>query len=117
MFSLSVIALVAEVLSRRKFELTTLENVNTHVSPLQKSLSRIELPSVLFFLGILMTVAALESLGIVFNLGNSVQKAIPINIFVILLGAGSAIIDNVPLRVFSSVNPELFSHTLQLFII
>jgi Na+/H+ antiporter NhaD/arsenite permease-like protein len=55
------------------------------------------MPSILFFLGILMTVAALESLGIVFNLGNSVQKAIPINIFVILLGAGSAIIDNVPL--------------------
>jgi Na+/H+ antiporter NhaD/arsenite permease-like protein len=55
------------------------------------------MPSILFFLGILMTVAALESLGIVFNLGKSVQESIPINFFVLLLGAGSAVIDNVPL--------------------
>ena len=40
---------------------------------------------------------ALESLGIVFNLGKSVQESIPINFFVLLLGAGSAVIDNVPL--------------------
>ena len=55
------------------------------------------MPSILFFLGILMTVAALESLGLVFTFGNDVQKTIPIDLFVILLGAGSAVIDNVPL--------------------
>ena len=44
-----------------------------------------------------MTVAALESLGLVFNLGSTIQQAIDINLFVLLLGAGSAIIDNVPL--------------------
>ena len=44
-----------------------------------------------------MTVAALESLGLVFNLGKNIQESIPINFFVILLGFGSAVIDNVPL--------------------
>ena len=44
-----------------------------------------------------MTVAALESLGLVFNLGKNIQESIPINLFVILLGFGSAVIDNVPL--------------------
>ena len=68
-----------------------------HSSPTFGALSKIEMPSILFFLGILMTVAALESLGLVFTFGNDVQKTIPIDLFVILLGAGSAVIDNVPL--------------------
>jgi Na+/H+ antiporter NhaD/arsenite permease-like protein len=56
------------------------------------------MPSILFFLGILMTVAALESLGLIFMFGKSViYSGIDINIFILLLGAGSAIIDNVPL--------------------
>ena len=103
MLSLAIVTLVAEILSAREFslnQLSTSKNNETSghsSSPVFRALSKIEMPSILFFLGILMTVAALESLGIVFNLGNSVQKAIPINIFVILLGAGSAIIDNVPL--------------------
>jgi Na+/H+ antiporter NhaD/arsenite permease-like protein len=68
-----------------------------HPSPTFKSLSKIELPSLLFFLGILMTVAALESLGMVFQFGNSVQAVMNTEVFVLLLGAASAIIDNVPL--------------------
>ena len=55
------------------------------------------MPSILFFLGILMTVAAMESLGIIFNFGQSVSSTMPENLFITLLGAGSAIIDNVPL--------------------
>jgi Na+/H+ antiporter NhaD/arsenite permease-like protein len=62
-----------------------------------KALSRIEMPSVLFFLGILMTVAAMESLGLIFGFGQQVSAVIPENVFVTLLGASSAIIDNVPL--------------------
>ena len=44
-----------------------------------------------------MTVAGLESLGIIFNLGKNVQEVMHIDLFVMLLGVGSAIIDNVPL--------------------
>jgi Na+/H+ antiporter NhaD/arsenite permease-like protein len=103
MLSLAIVTLFGEIFSSRKFSLNTLDDKSTidenshSSSPIFKALSRIEMPSILFFLGILMTVAALESLGIVFNLGKSVQESIPINYFVILLGFGSAVIDNVPL--------------------
>jgi len=103
MLSLAIVTLVGEVLSSRQFSLHSLSNdsssesENHSNSPIFRALSKIEMPSILFFLGILMTVAALESLGIVFNLGKSVQESIPINFFVLLLGAGSAVIDNVPL--------------------
>ena len=95
MLSLGVVSLIAEFMSNKEFSLTNVENHNN--SPTFKALSKIEMPSILFFLGILMTVAALESLGLVFNLGKNIQESIPINLFVILLGFGSAVIDNVPL--------------------
>ena len=103
MLSLAIVTLVGEILSSKQFRLDQLnelpQNQNTahSASPIFKALSKIEMPSILFFLGILMTVAALESLGLVFNLGSTIQQAIDINLFVLLLGAGSAIIDNVPL--------------------
>lgn len=103
MLSLSIVALVAEIISSRQFSITSVEGQlekqeqSHHSSPTFGALSKIEMPSILFFLGILMTVAALESLGLVFTFGNDVQKTIPIDLFVILLGAGSAVIDNVPL--------------------
>lgn len=105
MLSLAVVSLVAEVISNRKFSITSLEGElgtddggghGAH-SPTFKALSKIEMPSVLFFLGILMTVAALESLGMVFEFGASVNESINTDVFVMLLGAGSAVIDNVPL--------------------
>ena len=103
MLSLAVVSLVAEIVSNRKFSLTDPtqhgESGAGHGahSPTMKALARIEMPSILFFLGILMTVAALESLGMIFTFGGDVRAAIPDNLFVILLGAGSAVIDNVPL--------------------
>ena len=50
-------AAVAEFLSNRKFKLSNAEDNNgeSHHSPLHKSLSKIEMPSLLFFLGILTT--------------------------------------------------------------
>ena len=45
-----------------------------------------------------MTVAAMESAGLIFNFGQDVKNAgISENIFVTMLGLASAIIDNVPL--------------------
>ena len=95
MFSLGVVSLVAEFISNRQFSLAD-SHSHGH-GPTFKALSRIEMPSILFFLGILMTVAALESLGIIFTFGQDVNAAMPQSLFVILLGVGSAIIDNVPL--------------------
>ena len=69
---------------------------------MHKSLSKIELPSILFFLGILLAVAALESLGMLFSFADSMNTAIPnTDIVIMLLGIGSAVIDNVPLVAFN----------------
>ncbi len=99
MFSLSVFAIIAELLSNRMIKLTYGGQSNEiHTTgPTLKALSKIEMPSILFFLGILMTVAALESLGLIYQFGGAVNASIPQSLFVLLLGVGSAIIDNVPL--------------------
>lgn len=97
MLSLGIVSLVAEFLSNRQFSMTSLGDHGHAHGPTFRALSKIEMPSILFFLGILMTVASLESLGLIFEFGNSVNAQIPENLFVTLLGVGSAVIDNVPL--------------------
>jgi Na+/H+ antiporter NhaD/arsenite permease-like protein len=103
MLSLGIVSLVAEIVSHRQFSITKIESANqedsahAHNSPTFRALTKIEMPSILFFLGILMTVAALESLGLIFEFGASVQAQMDNNIFIMLLGVGSAVIDNVPL--------------------
>ncbi len=101
MLSLAVVATFAEIFSKAKINITSVdEESDAHqtASPVHKSLSKIELPSILFFLGILLAVAALESLGILFNFAEGLNQAIPnTDIVVGLLGIGSAVIDNVPL--------------------
>ncbi len=101
MLSLAVVATFAEIFSKAKINITSFdEESDAHqtASPVHKSLSKIELPSILFFLGILLAVAALESLGLLFNFAEGLNEAIPNTDFVIgLLGIGSAVIDNVPL--------------------
>jgi Na+/H+ antiporter NhaD/arsenite permease-like protein len=108
MLSLGVVWLVSEYIHPE--EDFTEERRNMYSA--HKALSRIELSSILFFLGILMAVAALESLvfGTVMAEGKEIQvgtlryvaesldRAIPNqDIVVMLLGVASAIIDNVPL--------------------
>lgn len=69
-----------------------------HLYSAHTALSRIEMSSILFFLGILMAVASLESIGILNTLARFLDASIPNqNIVVLLLGVFSAIIDNVPL--------------------
>lgn len=102
MLSLGIFSMVAEIVSNRQFTLTdhgdAEQGHSGHASsPTFKALSKIEMPSILFFLGILMTVAALESLGMIYIFGQSVNESMSTNVFVTLLGAGSAIVDNVPL--------------------
>lgn len=115
MLSLGIVALVAEFISARQFSITdknaAADPHSGHMqSPTFRALSKIEMPSILFFLGILMTVAALESLGMIFLFGQDVQAAMSQDLFVLLLGAGSAVIDNVPLVAASMgmFNPNEF---------
>ena len=90
LIGLSVLWIVTELLQKNK----AFENKITVTNALRK----IDIPSVLFFLGILVAVAALESTGLLTSLAATLSKSVgnlkPIAIF---LGLFSAIIDNVPL--------------------
>lgn len=101
MLSLAVVAVFAEIYSKSKISLSNIDSesqAHAHHSPVHAALSKIEMPSILFFLGILMAVAALESLGMLFNFAQVMNKAIPNSDIVVgILGFASAIIDNVPL--------------------
>ncbi|MCB9809315.1 sodium:proton antiporter NhaD [Candidatus Nomurabacteria bacterium] len=98
MLSLALFTIVAEIISNREFTMAGVtSDIGSHRSPVHSALTKIEMPSLLFFLGILMTVAALESLGLIFKLGQSVEASIGTDFFVIILGFASAIVDNVPL--------------------
>ncbi len=101
MLSLAVVAAFAELYSSAKFSLSNIdETADDHAihSPVHAALTKIELPSILFFLGILMAVGALESLGLLFNFAGQLTQAIPnMDIVVSLFGVISAVIDNVPL--------------------
>ncbi|RAJ13515.1 sodium:proton antiporter NhaD [Olleya aquimaris] len=112
MLALGVVAIFAEIYSSAKFSLTEFHaeesDAHAHHSPVHHSLSKIEMPSILFFLGILMAVAALESLGILFGFASTLKESMPMmgtelhgegvsDLVILLLGIGSAVIDNVPL--------------------
>lgn len=105
MLALGVVWLVSEYIHPEE----DFSKERRHLYSAHKALSRIEISSILFFLGILMAVAGLESLvfGVAENgdpvgtlryLAEVLQAAIPNqDVVVILLGIFSAIIDNVPL--------------------
>ena len=101
MLSLAFVATFAEIFSKTKFSSSKKDksfNINESHSPVHVALTKIELPSILFFLGILMAVGALESLGLLFNFATVLTELIPNTDMVISLFAViSAVIDNVPL--------------------
>jgi Na+/H+ antiporter NhaD/arsenite permease-like protein len=62
------------------------------------ALRKIDTSSILFFLGILLSIAALEVTGVLTNLAGWMDNSIGnINVISILIGLCSAIVDNVPL--------------------
>lgn len=62
------------------------------------ALRKIDSPSILFFLGILLAVSALQSTGILTSIANLLDRSIGnISIITIIIGFLSSIVDNVPL--------------------
>ena len=101
MLSLAVVSIIAE-----SFNAKLAGPSDGHHSPIHHALAKIEMPSILFFLGILMAVGALEALGIVFGVGQWLVSTFEnvdwvlfggLDIVVFVLGFLSAAIDNVPL--------------------
>lgn len=91
--SLSVLWIVTEVMYDRKRAME--ESIKNRVS---KVVKHIDMPTILFFLGILMSVAGLQSAGILSSaadfLNRTVREVFPIASAV---GVMSSVIDNVPL--------------------
>lgn len=104
MFSLGIVWLISEYIHPGE----DFSREEKEVLSARHALSRIEMSSIIFFLGILAAVAALESAAVMGHGGHMIgllnyaaeglDAAIPnIDLVVIVLGFFSAIIDNVPL--------------------
>ncbi|MGZ8509120.1 MAG: sodium:proton antiporter NhaD [Chitinophagaceae bacterium] len=92
LFGLSILWVVTEMIHKDKYDED--KDVYSVVSALRKA----DVPSVLFFLGILVAISALESTHILSDLASYMDDTIGnLNIIVISIGLLSAIIDNVPL--------------------
>jgi len=91
--ALGIIWVYTEVMYHRKRNIE--EPVKCRVS---KVLKHIDMPTILFFLGILMAVAALESAGVLSDLAAALNEHVR-NIYAIdsLIGILSSVVDNVPL--------------------
>lgn len=92
LFGLGVMWVVTELIHKKKEE-----NIKTHLS-VYSALTRIDTTSILFFLGILLCIAALQTTGILTIsadfLSNTVKNESAI---AIIFGLLSSVIDNVPL--------------------
>jgi len=92
LFSLGVMWLITEFIHSGK---DTLDKDNLSVN---HAIRKIDTPSILFFLGILISVAALQSAGVLTDVAAKLNAVVGNQkLVVVCLGVLSAIIDNVPL--------------------
>lgn len=92
LFSLGVMWLLTEMIHSEK------DTMDKDALSVNFAIRKIDTPSILFFLGILVSVAALQTSGILINAANSLNQLIGNQkIIVMVLGILSAVIDNVPL--------------------
>ncbi len=92
LFGLGILWLLTELVHKNK------KPDDKNSFSIAQALQRIDMPSILFFLGILLSVSALESVGQLKHLAQWVNGAIG-NVYGIVMSIGliSAIVDNVPL--------------------
>jgi len=92
LFGLGVLWIITELIHNKKEQ--DEKNTLSVVAALQK----IDVPSILFFLGILIAVAALQATGLLTQVAHFLNTHIGnLNIIVSIIGVLSAFIDNVPL--------------------
>ena len=90
---LGVLWTVTEIFNRHLDESDPMAKRVTHL------LSRIDMSTILFFLGVLMSVACLQTVGVLTTLGEGLNTAFRGNCYLTtgIIGALSSIVDNVPL--------------------
>lgn len=92
LLGLGVLWTVTEIIHKRKND-----EVKSGLS-VAGALQRVDTPSILFFLGILLAISALESKGLLHGLAEQMDHAIGnLNLITMSIGVASAIVDNVPL--------------------
>lgn len=92
LFGLGILWLVGDIVHRHK------DDELKHPLMLAHALSRIDMSSLVFFIGILLSVATLEHAGILKSLAGWLDAAVGRqDLIVLIIGIASAIVDNVPL--------------------
>jgi NhaD family Na+/H+ antiporter len=92
LLGLGLLWVIVEILHSNKDE------VDRKFYTVTYALRKIDAPSILFFLGILLAIAALESTGLLTSLAGFLDSKIKdVNIIVLSIGLISSIVDNVPL--------------------
>jgi len=92
LLGLGILWIITELLHKEKAE-----EVKHSLSVVQ-ALQKIDAPSILFFLGILISIAALQSVGVLTELAHwMTNKFHNENLIIISIGLASSVIDNVPL--------------------
>jgi Na+/H+ antiporter NhaD/arsenite permease-like protein len=92
MMGLGIMWAITEVLHHQK------DTQDKHFLSVLYALRKIDTPSILFFLGILISVASLQSIGALMSVAQQLDQQIgnP-TIIVVIIGVLSSIVDNVPL--------------------
>ncbi|MFM2111353.1 MAG: hypothetical protein RLZZ271_13 [Pseudomonadota bacterium] len=92
LFGLGILWLVGDLIHRNK------EDEYRHQFTLGHALSRIDMSSLVFFVGILLAVATLEHTHLLASLAKWLDATVGrLDIIVVLIGIVSAVVDNVPL--------------------
>ncbi|MBO9199493.1 MULTISPECIES: sodium:proton antiporter NhaD [Niastella] len=92
LMGLGIMWVITEILHHKK------DTQDKHFLSVLYALRKIDTPSILFFLGILISVAALQSIGALLNVAAHLNERISNpSLLVIIIGVLSSIVDNVPL--------------------
>jgi Na+/H+ antiporter NhaD/arsenite permease-like protein len=111
MFGLGVLWLAADILHKKKSS-----EEKAHFT-LVHALSRIDMPSVIFFVGILLAVATLQHAGILTSIANWLSEVIgDLSVIVILIGLASSLVDNVPMVAASMSMFSMTDHPTDSFL-
>ena len=92
LLGLGVLWIITEIIHRKETE----HNKDLHIASI---ISRIDTPSILFFLGILLAVSGLQSAGHLSLLANGLNETFAGNFLIIdvVIGVLSSVVDNIPL--------------------
>jgi Na+/H+ antiporter NhaD/arsenite permease-like protein len=92
LMGLGIMWVITEIIHHEK------DTQDKHFLSVLYALRKIDTPSILFFLGILISVAALQSIGALLNVAQYLDQQIGSpTIIVVIIGILSSIVDNVPL--------------------